>query len=198
MAEVRIKLPEEGALALYTQATCDGRISDLVLGDEVEVSMVKIEEADQASLPVSFTKVVSTEDGPLELVTQECFYSFAEQEIKAQKGEGSRSIKSLATRAYNSLMRGIDERYIYRTDRLRLGFKADYFEEIIQRIKESPLSIPHLGEGSKDFLCRFGEAFTENREAQHDAVESQLVGLGTVALTTQRHELEMKLGLEKS
>lgn len=205
MTEVRIRLPQERALALYTQATCDGKITDVALGENVEVSMVPVEGEQEPLAVPSFTETFDTDEGPVEVVSRDCFQKFADYLQQTQGGQEISTTRRVATRAYNTLMRGLDAhefkgKYVpwgYPEDSkyvLPLGIKADELAGIVDKLKNGSLEVDNLGKGSKAFIYKFAEAFQASREAQVEAVEAQLVGLGSSALATQRHELELRLG----
>lgn len=196
MTEVRLQVPYKQALGMQTQAECDGEV-EIKLKDVHSVSLVKMADIDPRYMdPDIFTEVVETNDGLVEVVTQDSFRRFAEHENEAEDGKHTHFSDEVVTRAYNALARGLNEKYIQREGHFTpvLGIKAELFTEMAEGIREGSMDIVNLGKKSKTLVEEFAEAFKANREGQNEAVEGRLVELGASALATERHELEMRFG----
>ncbi|HEX5797925.1 MAG TPA: hypothetical protein VFX79_01095 [Candidatus Saccharimonadales bacterium] len=186
MAEVRVRLPEEHVQKLVDE------IQGMGFADKSDIDVVPAE-------PI-VTEFFDADEGPIEVITLSTFQHFARY-IEARDSE--RNLESVATRTYNTLIQQLDEKHVHRghasgndsKDIVPLGIRADDILEIAQEVRDGSEDAPYLGRGGMSYCFDiFSEAFQTNREADTEAVNNKLIGLGTSALATQRHELEMRFG----
>ncbi len=200
MTEVRVALPEKDASTLVAE------IADMDLAARANISVVPLED-DTPKPPAepTFTEAFEAEDGIVELVTKDCLKSFALYEAYAADSNQSMQVK-MATYTFNTLARNLpddtDESYVQKDSYPQngyihfytSGFKAEKIAELVEKLKDGTMGVEGIGDKSIAFLEKFVGAYKEFSEAQAEAVESSMVELGASALSTQRHELQLRLG----